>query len=61
MEEGELIPRKENKQQKMTKDPMDKKGNSVDSRDETEVRWHQRTWAPRLELEGAAILYNAWI
>ena len=37
MEEGELVPRKENKQQKMTKDPRDKRGNSVDSKDEVEV------------------------
>ena len=38
LEEGELVPRKENKQQKMTKDPKDKRGNSVDSRGEIEVR-----------------------
>ena len=37
LEEGELVPRKENKQQKTTKDPRDKRGNSVDSRDEVEV------------------------
>ena len=42
LEEGELVPRKENKQQKMTKDPKDKRGNSVDSRDEVEVRRPQR-------------------
>ena len=36
--EGELVPQKENKQQKTTKDPRDKRGNSVDSRDEIEVR-----------------------
>ena len=42
MEEGELVPRKENKQQKMTKDPRDKRGNSVDSRGEIEVRQPQR-------------------
>ena len=37
VEEGVLVPRKENKQQKMTKDPRDKRGNSVDSRGEVEV------------------------
>ena len=37
LEEGELVPRKENKQQKMTKDPRDKRVNSVDSKDEAEV------------------------
>ena len=45
----------------MAKDPGDKRGPSVDSRDEAEVRWPQRTQAPRLELEGAAILYDASI
>ena len=39
LEEGEVAPRKENKQQKMAKDPRDKRGPSVDSRDEAEVRW----------------------
>ena len=38
MEEGKLVPQKENKQQKTTKDPRDKRGNSVDSRDKVEVR-----------------------
>ena len=61
MEEGELVPRKENKQQKMTKDPRDKRGNSVDSRDEVEVCWPQRPWALRLEMDGAAIPYDASI
>ena len=36
MEEGELIPRKESKQQKMAKDPRDRRGLSVESRDEAE-------------------------
>ena len=39
MEEGEVAPWKENKQQKMAKDPRDKRGPSVDSRDEAEVHW----------------------
>ena len=59
LEEGEVAPRKENKQQKMAKDPRDKRGPSVDSRDEAEVRQPQRTWTLRLELEGAAIPYDA--
>ena len=37
LEEGELAPRKENKQQKTTRDPRDKKGSSVDSKEEVEV------------------------
>ena len=42
LEEGELAPRKENKQQKVTKDPRKKRGNFVDSRGEVEVRRPQR-------------------
>ena len=45
----------------MTKDPRDKRGNSVESRDEAEVCRPQWTWAPRLDLEGAAIPYDALI
>ena len=59
MKEGELVPRKENKQKKPTKDPRDKRGNSVDSRDEVEVRRPQWSWASRLEMDGAAIPYDA--
>ena len=61
LEEGKLIPWKENKQQKMTKDPRDRRGPSVESRDEAEIRQPQRSWAPRLEMDGAAIPYNASI
>ena len=46
LEEGELAPQKDNKQQKVAKDPRDKRGASVNNRDEAEVRWPQRTWAP---------------
>ena len=38
LEEGEVAPRKDNKQQKIAKDPRDKRGTSVDSRNEAEVR-----------------------
>ena len=61
LEEGEMAPRKDNKQQKIAKNPRDKRGTSIDSRDEVEVRWPQRTWAPRIEMEGAPIPYNASI
>ena len=37
LEEGEVTPRKGNKQQKIAKDPRVKRGTSVDSRDEAEV------------------------
>ena len=61
LEEGELVPQKENKQQKITKDPRDKRGNSVDSRGEVEVRRPQRPWTPRLEMDGVVIPYNTSI
>ena len=61
LEEGKLAPRKDNKQQKVAKDPKDKKGTFVDSRDEAEVRRPQWTWAPRLKMEGSPIPYNASI
>ena len=61
MKEGELVPLKENKQQKMTKDFRDKRGYFVDSRDEVEVRRPQWSWASRLEMDGAAIPYDASI
>ena len=43
LEEGEMAPWKDNKQQKIAKDPRDKRGTSVDSRDEAEVCQPQRT------------------
>ena len=43
LEEGEVASRNDNKQQKMAKDPRDKRGASVDSRDEAEVCQPQRT------------------
>ena len=61
LEEGEVAPRKDNKQQKVAKDPRDKRGTSVDSKDEAEVRRPQRTWAPWPEMEGAPIPYDALI
>ena len=61
LEKGELVPRKENKQQKTTRDHRDKRGSSVDSREEVEVRRPQWPWAPRLEMDGTAIPYDASI
>ena len=37
LEAGELAPQRDNKQQKVAKDPKDKKGAFIDSRDEAEV------------------------
>ena len=53
LEEGELAPWKDNKRQKVAKDPRDKRGASVNSRDEAEVCRPQRTWALRLEMKDA--------
>ena len=61
LEKGEVAPRKDNKQQKVATDPRDKRGASVDSRDKVEVCRPQWTWAPRLEIEGAPIPYDALI
>ena len=61
LEEGELAPQKDNKQQKVAKDPRDKRGTSVDSRDDAKVRRPQRTWAPRIEMEGVPIPYDTLI
>ena len=55
LEEGELAHWKDNKQQKVAKDLRDKRGTSVDSRDEAEVSRLQQTWAPRIKMEGAPI------
>ena len=62
IEEGELLLQKGTKQQKTTKDPKDRRSSSVDCREEqnpTEVRLQQRAWSPRLEVDGAAIPWNA--
>ena len=61
LEEGKVAFGKDNKQQKIAKDPRDKRGTSIDSRDEAEVRWPQRTWAHQIELEGAPIAWHASI
>ena len=48
----------------MTREHWDKRAPSVESREETErveVRMPPRTWSPRLEVDGAAIPYNASI
>lgn len=62
LEEGEVAPQKGTKQQKMARDPRDKRSTSVDNREEqslAEVHTQQHTWSPRLEVDGAAIPWNA--
>ena len=59
LEEGEVSPQKGAKQQKKTREPKDKRTKSVERRDEAELRRSQRSWAPRLEVEGAPIPWDA--
>ena len=64
LEEGEVGPLQGGKQQKTTQEQRDKRAPSVESREEmerAEVRMPPRTWSPRLEVDGAAIPYNASI
>ena len=55
LEEGEVGPQKGVKQQMKTRDPKDKRAQSIESRDKVELRRGQRLWAPWLEVEGALI------
>ena len=62
LEEGEVALQMGTKQQKTAKDPRDKRFTPVDSREEligAEVRLQHRTWSPRLEVDRAAIPWNA--
>ena len=59
-----MPPQKGTKQQKIAKNPKDKRSSSVDSREEqnlAEVHLPQRVWSPRLEVDGATIPWNASI
>ena len=58
LEEGEVGPEKA-KHQKKGKETKEKRTRSVDNRDEAAIRREQRTWSPRLELDGAPISWNA--
>ena len=58
LEEGEDGLEKAKKQKK-GKEPKEKRTKSVDSRDEATMRREQRTWSPRLELDGAPISWDA--
>ena len=62
LEEGEVGPQKGTKQQKVVPDTRDRRSQFVDSREEqhrVDVRMTQRTWSPRLEVDGAPILWGA--
>ena len=59
-----MAPQKGTKQQKTAKDPRDKRATFVDSREEqigAEVCLQHRTWSPQLEVDGAAIPWNAFV
>ena len=58
LEEVEVNPQKP-KQQRKSKEPKDKRTKSIDSREEAAIRREQRTWSPRLELDGAPISWDA--
>ena len=58
LEEGEVSLEKA-KQQKKSKEPKEKRTRSFDSRGKVAMRREQRTWSPRLELEGAPISWDA--
>ena len=58
-DEGEIVPLKDSKQQRIARD---KRGSFVESKEdslEAKVRQPQRTCALRLELDGTAILWDA--
>ena len=62
LEEGKVCPYQGGKQQKVTHETRDKKAPSVENREEldrTEVLIPPHTWNLRLEVDGAAIPYNA--
>ena len=65
LREGEVAFQKGTKQQKTTRDPKDKRSSSVDSLEEQTlaevVRPQYHTWFPRLEVDRAAIPWNASI
>ena len=55
-----MPPQRGLKQQKI-KDPRDKRSKFVESRDDVEVRYLQRMWAPVIEMDGAPIPYDSMI
>ena len=61
MEKGEVGPQKGAKQQKKAREPKDKRTKSVESREEAEQHWGQRSWALQLEVEGAPIPWDAML
>ena len=64
LEEGEVGTRKGTKQQKMVLEARSRRSQSVESREEqyrADVRITQCNWSPRLEVDGALILWGALV
>ena len=60
-EEGEVAREKAGpkKKGKETKEPREKRTRSTESRDEVTIMRGPRTWSPRIELDGAPVLWDA--
>ena len=60
-EEGEIGREKAGPQKKgkETRESRDKRTRSTDTRDEAATRREQRTWSPRIELDGAPVPWDA--
>ena len=64
LKEGEVSLQKGANQQKVAKDPRDRRSTSVDSREEqnrANVHLSQHTWSPQLKVDGATIPWNTSI
>ena len=63
-EEGEIVPSKGSKQQKVTQDQRSKRSSFVESREDpftTHVCCTPRIWSPKLELDGVSIAWDTSI
>ena len=63
IEDGEIIPSKDSKQQKMNKDRQRRETSVKRKQDSLGAKVHrpQRTWAPRLELDSTPIPWDALV
>ena len=59
LEEGKVGPQKGAKQQRKTREPKDKRAQSVESQDKAKLHRGQCSWAPRLEVESTPIPWDA--
>ena len=64
LEEGEIGPQKRAKQQKVAKDPRNRRSTSLDSREKqnrADLCLSQHTWSPRLEVDGVTIPWKTLV